>query len=238
MKRHPLTVAALLAVAVVAQPAAGQAPAGEILPKAVPPAETLSTSAFICTDGSIVEMGAQPAAGVMRVTRLGQAYVLFAAAGVDPPRYVAREGTLILEGDTAYVTAPGRQPIRCGLRPQSPVAGVLWGTITTRAPSALPRGAVAKVLLVDAARPDAPAVEVASTEIRTLSNQMPLSFIIRYDPNRILSPGAGRYRLTARVQDAQGHLLLADGPVRPALFAEGLQQAPVELELVPPSPSK
>lgn len=211
----------------VAQPATTGAP----LPRAVPVPAEIPMRKFICSDGANAELVEQPAAGVLRVTRLGESFALFQTVGANPPRYVAREGTLILPGDRAILIRPHHKPVRCDREPDAPIVGTLWGSIDKRDRSALPAGSKAKVLLVDVARADAPAVEIGSTEILTAGNQTPLQFFLRYDPNRIV-PAAGRYALQARISDPKGRLLYVTDTHVP-LFAEGLAQAALEVTVVP-----
>lgn len=223
-----------VAAPALAQPAAaeGAAPAAApatpgMLPPAVPPPPTLPASVFICTDGSEVKAAEQPSAGVLRVTRLGQSYVLFAAAGVNPPRYVAREGTVILEGDNAWVTAPGHAAVKCEHVPGSPVAGTVWGRIGKADRAAITEGTRATISLVDSRG----GASIAAVELRSSTNQMPLAFLLRYDPNRIETAAAGRYSLAVRVSDPAGRLLYT-GASAP-LFAEGPAEPPVEVKLQP-----
>jgi uncharacterized lipoprotein YbaY len=238
LKQHRVRILSLLAVLAAAVPALAQPAAADgtepaapatpgMLPPAVPPPPALPASVFICTDGSEVKAAEQPSAGVLRVTRLGQSYVLFAAAGVNPPRYVAREGTVILEGDNAWVTAPGHAAVKCEHVPGSPVAGTVWGRIGKADRAAIVEGTRATVSLVDGRG----GASLAAVDLRASTNQMPLSFLLRYDPNRIETAAAGRYSLMVRVSDPKGRLLYT-GASAP-LFAEGPAEPPVEVKLQP-----
>lgn len=220
-------------VPVIVVPPATAAPEGtSLLPPAVPVPDGVPTQTFICTDGTVAEAVQQEAAGVLHVERQGESFVLFEEVGVKPQRFAAREGTVIVSDGRVAITRPHHRPVLCHYRPEAPVAGLLWGAISKKDRRALPEGTKAKVFLVDVARADAPALEVASMEITTVGNQVPLAFLIRYDPNRISAPGAGKYALQVRITDARGRLMyITDSHV--PLFAEGLAQPPIEVEVVP-----
>lgn len=219
-------------VPVIVPPATAVPQGTTLLPRAIPVPEGVPTQTFICGDGTAAEAVQQEAAGVLHVSRQGESFVLFQEAGANPPRYAAREGTVIVRDGLVVITRPHHKVVLCYYRPETPVAGLLWGTITKKDRSALPEGTKAKVFLVDLSRADAPALEIASTEIITVGNQTPLSFLIRYNPNRISEPRAGKYGLQVRMTDARGRLTYITNSQLP-LFAEGLAQAPVEVEVVP-----
>lgn len=212
---------------VVNAPATTDAP----LPPAVPLPADAPTRSFICSDGTAADLFEQEAAGVLRVTRLGESFALFQTVGSNPPQYVAREGTILMTSDMVLVFRPRHQPVRCAHQPDAPIMGTLWGTITKQDAADLPTGTRAKVMLVDVARADAPALELASTEITTAGNQMPLKFLIRYEPLRISGNGAGRYAMQVRVTGPGDRLLYISDTHIP-VFAEGPVQPPVDINVV------
>ena len=59
------------------------------------------------------------------------------------------------------------------------------GHVTYRERMALPNDAEVRVVLVDASRQDAAAVPVADTTFRSDGRQVPLPFVLRFDPRRI-----------------------------------------------------
>jgi putative lipoprotein len=221
------TVAALAAL-VLASASSAQAPADQApvlpLPDAMP---------FICTDGQFVTISRDSTAGVLRVIRGGEALVLQEQIGRKPPRFVLDSSGVDLDGDKATIIrgfGDRARPIAtCTRVPAAPVAGIVWGTLTKLDRMALPQGTRAKVLLVDAARADAPAVELGSTSISTLGNQVPLHFLISYDPARTAAPA--RPTLQARIEDSTGKLLYITDTANP-IPTSGPAPSPIELKLV------
>jgi putative lipoprotein len=77
------------------------------------------------------------------------------------------------------------------------------GTVTYLQRIALTPGAVIEVKLVDVSRPDAPAT-ISEQTIRTVGQQVPIAFVLPYDPRRI--EHHGRYVVRARILE-DGKLL-------------------------------
>jgi uncharacterized lipoprotein YbaY len=77
------------------------------------------------------------------------------------------------------------------------------GTVTYLQRIALTPGAVIEVKLLDVSRPDAPAM-ISEQTIRTVSQQVPIAFVLPYDPRRI--EHRGRYVVRARILE-DGKLL-------------------------------
>jgi uncharacterized lipoprotein YbaY len=223
------TFAAAVAVVlfVTAADAQDQAPTPPML-DAVP---------FICTDGQFATISHDKPAGVLRVIRGGEALVLQEQIGRKPTRFVRDSSGVDLDGDTATIIrgfGDNARPVaHCSRVPAAPVAGTVWGTITKLDRMALPPGARAKVLLVDGARMDAPAIELGSTLIATMGNQVPLHFLVTYDPVRTAAPA--RPLLQARIEDADGKLLYITDSANPVPNAEPAP-SPIELKLVPSGP--
>lgn len=165
--------------------------------------------AYICPDGQRIELDHDVPAGVMRVARGGEAWVLQEQVrkGNAAPSFVTDEDTLTLyQGEMRVEMKRGSTArMTCQQVPAEPSAGVLWGTLSKMDRMALVPGSRAKVLLVDAARADAPHIEIASTSIVTSGNQVPLHWLIRYDTGKV-APRPLTYRLMARIETPAGQL--------------------------------
>jgi putative lipoprotein len=224
---------ALLAAAAPASAAAQEAAAQPTLPLQAP-------KSFICTDGRQATLDVDEAAGVVRVVRDGEVLVLHEQVGHTPRRFVTGASGVDLDGDKATIKRGigrlARTVATCARVPAAPAAGTVWGTLTKLDRRGLPDGTKAKVLLVDAARADAPAVEIASTSIVTAGNQVPLHFLLNYPTERV-TPRAMTYRLQARIERPDGELQYITDTATFVLESEA-PQPPVELTLarVPPSP--
>lgn len=232
--RRRALVAAALAIAACAagdrEAGAGGAAAGA-LPPSEGPAPAGAGRTFVCSDGRPVVIRLDVPAGVAILVREGAQTIFMAQAGRAPPRYVAGETTLELSPGEARFTRLRRRLSTCAERPEAPTRGAIWGTLVKLDRAALPPGTRAKVMLVDAARADAPAVEVAATELVTDGNQVPLHFLIRYDPDRV-PPRGQTWRLSARLFAPDGRLLYVTDGARFVL--EGSDpEPPAELLLVP-----
>lgn len=142
----------------------------------------------------------------MNVTRGGETYVLQQQVSTSGRlRFVDNLDTLeIYDGEIQLRRGPITRQV-CPLLPAAPERGIIHGTLTKLDRMALPPGSVAKVLLVDASRADAPAVEIASTTISTTDNQPPLHFLLRYDAGQLV-PRGQTYRLQARLSLPDGKL--------------------------------
>jgi uncharacterized lipoprotein YbaY len=205
------------------------AAAGQPSPTA--PETALGTMGFICGDGQLIEMRIDRAAGILVATRSGQAFTLQEQVGRVPPRYVTGSDSIDLDGDTAHLIRGREERQQCRRVPDAPQPGTIWGTLTKLDRMALVPGTRAKVLLVDAARADAPAVEIASTAIVTTGNQVPLHFLITYPPERV-QPRPMAYRLQARIERPDGGLLYTTDSAT-FVVESAAPQPPVELRLVP-----
>ncbi|MGL6044274.1 MAG: YbaY family lipoprotein [Sandaracinobacteroides sp.] len=188
---------------------------------------------FICNDGQLVVTDRDQIAGVLRVIRSGETIVLQEQLGHTPTRFVRDSSRVDLGEASAQIYrgfgSNARQIADCARVPAAPSEGTVWGTLVKPDRMALPSGTRAKVLLVDAARADAPAIELGSTTLATLGNQVPLHFLIRFDPARTAAPA--RPMLQARIDDGTGKLLYVTGTANPIPNA-GAAASPIELKLV------
>lgn len=160
---------------------------------------------FICGDGNLLGLSRDRAAGVLRGTRAGDGFTLHQQVirgGVE--RFVNGPDSIVLAGDTAWLTRGREVRVSCARVPAAPTPGILWGTIDTGS-IAVPPGSRLKVLLVDAARADAPAVEIASTTLQTTDTHGPFWYLLRYDAARADAPAQAA--LEARLQPAKSPTL-------------------------------
>lgn len=185
---------------------------------------------FICPDGALAEVRRDAPAGVAILEHLGERTTFLQEVGANPPRFVAGTATLVIEPTQATVRRGRERATTCQLRPDRPVRGTLWGTLSKLDRMALVPGSRARVLIVDVSRAGAPSLEIARTDIVTAGNQVPLHFLIRYDESRIL-PGM-RYSLFARIEDPNGRLLYITDTHNALFEAVGEPQPPVDLMLV------
>ncbi len=188
---------------------------------------------FICSDGRMGTIDIDDAAGILRIVRDGEVLALQALVGTTPPRYVTGSDSVDLDGDTATIRrgVDGKFDVvaTCRRIPAEATTGLIHGTLIKLDRMALRPGTRAKVLLVDAARADAPSTELASTQIVTTGNQVPLHFLLSYPDT--LQPKPMTYRLQARIEDAKGKLMyITDTAV--FVLEPGKAQGPVELKLV------
>ena len=185
---------------------------------------------FICGDGQMVTLEHDQPAGILRGVRGGETFTLQEQVGYTPPRFVTGSDSVVLDGDIAKLRR-GRAIAEqtCRRVPAEPVAGTVWGTLTKLDRMGLPPGTRAKVLLVDGARMDAPAVELGSTTLTTTGNQVPLNFILSYDPARTAAPASPL--LQARIETAKGELLYITDTAN-TIPNEGAAPSPIELTLV------
>jgi putative lipoprotein len=244
----PATLAALLAVMPAAMPAAMPLAAPLVAQSAPPPAmkEGAQPAAaapadlallpmrnareFICPDGQLVTIEHDEPAGILRGIRAGETFTLLAQVGRTPPRFVMGSDSVDLAPDSIILRRGREARQTCPEKPATPTAGTVWGTLTKLDRMALPPGTRAKVLLVDTARADAPAVELGSTQITSTGNQVPLWFLVRHDPARLAAPA--RPTLQARIEDAKGKLLYITDTANP-IPNDSPAPSPVELRLVP-----
>lgn len=191
---------------------------------------------FICPDGHLVAIEHDEPAGILRGIRAGETFTLLAQVGRTPPRFVMGSDSVDLSADSITLRRGREARQTCPEKPAASTAGVVWGTLTKLDRMALPPGTRAKVLLVDAARADAPAVELGSTQITTTGNQVPLHFLVPYDQARTAAPA--RPVLQARIEDARGKLLYITDTTNP-VPTDSAAPSPIELRLVRvPGPQK
>lgn len=184
---------------------------------------------FICGDGQLVVFERDDAAGLIRGIRAGETFTLFRQLGYEPPRYVSGSDSVDLGEDTAQLRRGKRARQSCQRIPTQPTAGAVWGTLTKLDRMALPEGTRAKVLVVDGARMDAPAVELGSALITTTGNQVPLHYLVKFDSTRTAAPA--KPMLQARIETAKGELMYITDTVN-ALPNEAAPPSPIELRLV------
>jgi len=195
----------------------------------------LKAVSYVCADGQRVELRHDKPAGVMLGTRGGENFTLLEQVGKTPPTFVTGSRSVVVDKDGLTLKLGSMARQTCGLLPDAPVAGKIWGTVSKLDRMALPAGTRAKVLLVDAARQDVAAVEIASTVLTTTGNQVPLSFLIRYPVERV-TPRGMTYRLQARIESADGQLLYITDTAVMVLETDA-PQPPVDLMLVKVSAS-
>ncbi len=207
------------------------APAGPAQQAPVLPLRAPKT--FICSDGQTGTIDHDEAAGILRVVRDGEVLALQELVGTTPKRFVTGADTVDLDGNTAIIRRGfGRKAqavATCKQLPDAPVRGTIWGTVNKLDRMALPSGSKVKVLLVDAARADAPGVELASISIVTRGNQVPLNYLLTYPEN--LEPKPMTYRLQARIEAPDGKLMFITDTATFVLESEK-PQPPVELMVV------
>ena len=225
--KHALAALAAFGLAGCATTATSQpAQQAPVLPLA-------NAASYICNDGHLVTTDRDQPAGILRVVRGGETHVLQEQVGYTPPRFVQNSVRVDLGEETATITlgVTRKSPVvaSCARVPAAPVAGTVWGTLTKLDRMALREGTRAKVLLVDAARADAPAIELGSTLITTAGNQVPLQFLIRYDPARVAPPASPR--LQARIETAAGELMYITDTAN-MIPTDGPAPSPIELMLV------
>lgn len=180
--------------------------ATETAPDSTETAVAAARPAYVCPDGALVTLFHDEPAGVLQVTRSGETFVLQRLVSRRAMRFAADEDTIIMRDGQIRLLRGRALRQTCLLRPAAPEAGALWGTVTKLDRMALQPGTIVKVMLVDAARADAPAIEIASQELVTTDTQMPLNFLLRYAPDRVL-PRGNSYRLQARAMSPAGKLL-------------------------------
>ncbi len=187
-------------------------------------------SQWICNDGQSASIRYDAAAGIILAQRGDERWTLQEQVGNSPRRFVNGSDTAALDGDMVELKRGSDLRATCTLVPDAPVAGRIWGQLTLPAGASVPAGSVVKVLLVNAARADAPSEEVASTRFTTRGNQPPLAFLLQFDPDRAV-PTPATYRLQARVENAAGKLLFITDTATPVLESSA-ETAPTQLSLV------
>ncbi|MCG2842241.1 YbaY family lipoprotein [Sandaracinobacter sp. RS1-74] len=186
---------------------------------------------FICGDGQLVSIEHDQPAGILRAIRGGEVFTLQEQVGYTPARFVTGSDSVEIDGDKAKLRR-GKNVAEqsCHRLPAVPEAGAVWGTLVKLDRMALPAGTRAKVLLVDAARADAPAVELGSFQIETTGNQVPLHYLVHYDVARTQHPASPR--LQARIETAKGELMYITDTANPIPNDGSAAPSPIELKLV------
>ncbi len=185
--------------------------------------------AFICADGHRIAITHDATAGVLHGVRDGEEFTLMqevSRRGIA--RFVNGSDSIMLAGDTAWLQRSREVRQTCDRIPDQPTPGIVWGKVNAGADLVVPNRSNLKVLLVDGARADAPAVEIASTMLRTTGKQAPFWFLIRYDPNRALAPAQPALRANLRL-GRNGQRLFTDKAV--SIPTDGTP-APSPVELV------
>jgi uncharacterized lipoprotein YbaY len=102
---------------------------------------------------------------------------------------------------------------------QAGVTKTITGTVTYRERIALTPSAVLELTLEDVSKADAPA-EVIARESMSKLGQVPIRFVLSYDPSRIVA--GHRYNLRARITD-RGALRFINAQATPVLTGTGEQ---------------
>ena len=116
------------------------------------------------------------------------------------------------EGTTTETPPPDATPLTDTTT--VPGTATIHGEVFYLQRIALPPDAEVSVVLQDVSRADAPAVEVASTLMKTEGRQVPFPFALSYEPAKI-EPGR-TYALAARISSA-GQLLWVNEAQAPVL---------------------
>jgi len=104
------------------------------------------------------------------------------------------------------------------------------GTVTYRQRIALPSDAVLTVSVEDVSRADAPAEVVGQQKIETRGRQVPFSFAVPYDPDKIEENHT--YSLRATIKDAGGNLLFTSDTSVPVI-TRGNPTEDIEIIVIP-----
>lgn len=213
-----------------------QAPAPKAAAPAPLPSEVVvlpTLPAYVCPNGRLVELSEDQSTGVVTLSDGSTELTAFKAADAKRTRFVNGEITISYTADELVMTGGRTRKMVCPRRPAAPTAGVVWGTLDKRDRMALANGTRARVMIVDVSRADAPAEELASATIETNGNQVPLAFLVRFNPDRVL-PGR-TYGLTARIESPGGELLYITD-THNGLFTQGVAKPAQTLTLVPARP--
>ncbi len=199
---HKYLIALLLAAPAVAAPV-------------VPDAAIEVKAAFICADGREVEVQFRRPTQVALIDGPNGQIVLYKTVVDKGYRYIGGENEIRGDGETASYRVFPRPRVQCHAKPSQTVPGTLTGTITYRERMALPEGATATVEIRDVSVADAPAPLLASTTITPTGNQVPLHWIMTFDPAKV-APQAS-YSVSARINDKAGKLMWVSDTIEPAL---------------------
>lgn len=203
---HKNLIASLLVVLTVAPAAAAPV---------IPDAAIEVTAAFICADGREVSVQFRRPTQVALIDGPNGQIVLYKTVAEKGYRYIGGENEIRGDGETASYRVFPRPRVQCVAKPSLTVPGTLTGTITYRERMALPEGATATVEVRDISRADTTAPVLATTTITPTGNQVPLHWLMRFDPAKV-TPDAS-YSVSARINDKAGKLLWVSDTVEPAL---------------------
>jgi putative lipoprotein len=123
--------------------------------------------------------------------------------------------------------------IACDGEPTTVAQAEISGTISYRERIELPRGATVRIVAEDVSRADAPATILAEDDFATNGRQVPIPFVLSYDPASIIA--ANSYGLRAQIRDSEGELLWATGAPQPIITGDAPAND-IELNLVRVSP--
>lgn len=174
---------------------------------------------FICSDGEQLDVLFRNPTKLALVTVDGQELTLYQSPASKGYHFIGGEFELQVEAGKATFKQTGRAAVVCTVAPVQAVPGVMTGTIAYRERMALPQGATARVELRDISRADAPAPLLGATTIAPAGNQVPLYWLINYEPSRI--DPAMRYAVSARITGADGTLLWVSDTTIPVLTGGG-----------------
>ena len=193
----------VLAAAASAQPVSPAGAAVEVRAK------------FICSDGTLLDVLFRNPTHLALVERGGTMLTLYQSPVADGFRYIGGENELRGKGTAVTFRSRGQAPVTCAAAPAVPTPGTMTGTIAYRERMALPPGATATVELRDTGRADTPAPLLASTAIAPAGNQVPLHWLLGFDPAKI-DPRT-TYTVSARIAAADGKLLWITDTQHPVL---------------------
>jgi putative lipoprotein len=181
----------------------------------VPDAAIEVKAAFICADGRAPTVLFRRPTQIALIDGPNGQIVLYKTVAEKGYRYIGGENEIRGDGETASYRVYPRPRVQCHAKPSQTVPGTVTGTITYRERMALPEGATATVEIRDISRADAPAPVLATTTITPTGNQVPLNWLLTFDPAKI-EPQAS-YSVSARINDKAGKLLWVSDTVEPAL---------------------
>lgn len=184
---------------------------------------------FICSDGEQLDVLFRNPTKLALVTVDGATQTLYQSPADKGYRYIGGETELRVDAGKASFKQTGRAAVACAVAPVQAVPGTVTGTIAYRERMALPQGATAKVEIRDISLADAPAPLIGETLITPHGNQVPLAWVISFDPAKI--DPAHRYAVSARILGADGALLWVSDTVNPVL-TQGGPPSDVEVALV------
>jgi uncharacterized lipoprotein YbaY len=104
------------------------------------------------------------------------------------------------------------------------------GVVTSLSQIVLPEDAMVTVQLQDVSVQDVPAVILGQDEIQTGGEQVPIAYVVLYDPTKIMPQNT--YSMSVRITDGAGSLLFVSDTVIPVL-TRGNPTHDVEIPVVP-----